>query len=348
MVRPAVALLLLAVPAAAQQGQVELVRRLAPGARARVVETSRVELKAHYQARGAAVGETEVSTVERRYTEEVRTAQPELLHRAYELSQRTKHRLQATPPAPERTSLHGRALLVSGLELKPDGPFELSKEDREALRLDRLAAALLPAAPGKVAKGESWTVGPEPLVQALFGPYVVPSSTESSARVELKQVKAQAGLTRATLKARLSIHVPKSDTIPEVTIQLQGEVVWGVEPGRALEARLEGTIGYVIDTGDEARGRLRAEGPMVWSLQAEPIEGRAAPSDAQRATGLPPPPGTQALVCKQDPAHRFSLAELLRCIQCGAELEATTRRCPKGHPWPLQFCPRDGAPLEPQ
>jgi hypothetical protein len=342
MARSVLALtLLLALPAAAQQGPVELVRRLVPGARAKVVETSRIELKAFYQARGAAVGDTEVSAVERRYTEEVRTAQPELLHRSYELSQRVKHRLQATPPAPERTSLHGRALLVAGLELKPDGPFEVSKDDGEALRLDRLAAALLPAA--KVARGESWTVGPEPLVQALFGPYVVPSTTESAAKVALKQVKAKGGLTRATLEARLSIHVPKSDTTPEVTIQLAGEVVWGVEPGRALEARLEGTVAYVVDTSE---GRLRAEGPLSWSLQAEPIEGRAPATEAQRATGLPPPPGAQALVCRQHPEHAYPLGELVRCMQCGGELEASTRRCPKGHPWPLQYCPRDGAPLD--
>jgi hypothetical protein len=142
----ALPLLALATPAAAQPWTLE--RKLIPGARARVDEVTRTEFRMRYTTRGANVGDTSLETFERRYVEEVRAAQPETLHRAYELSQRAKHHPQAAPN-PERTSLHGRGAIVSGLEMRPDGPFELSKDDREATRFDRLAAAMLPARPAR-------------------------------------------------------------------------------------------------------------------------------------------------------------------------------------------------------
>lgn len=334
----AILLALGATPAVLAQSQVTLARPLAPGARARVSEGLRTELRWLYKDRGSAVGDGEVAVVERRYVEEVRAAQPELLHRAFEHSTRAKGRQD---PKPERTSLHGRGVLVAGLEQRPDGPFELSKEDAEHPRWDRVALALLPDRP--VARGESWTVAKEALVQALFGQFIPAATAEGSARVELKTLETKKGATRAGLRARLQLVIPKTDQLPGMSFQLQGDLVVGVEAGRLLEARLEGPVAYTLSAGE---GAVQAEGTIAWSLKAEPLEGRAPPSDAQRQTGLPPPPGTLHLVCEKDAGHRFSLAEFVRCIQCGDELDLTSRRCPKGHPWPLQYCPRDGAPLK--
>lgn len=337
-------LLALATPAAAQPWTLE--RKLEVGARAQVDEVTRTEYRARYQGRGAAVGDAQVETFERRYVEEVRGARPEALHRAYERSTRAKHHPQGAAN-PERTSLHGRGVIVSGLEQRPDGPFELSKDDGEALRLDRLAAALLPTRP--VSKGESWVVAGEALVQALWGQVFAAANTACQARVDLKTARAVGGETHVTLRARAWIRTQRTDTLPEVTLQLAGELRWSVERGQLLDGRLEGPVSYgVIGEEEGRRAEWRAEGTIVWSYRAEPLERAEAASDVERRTGLPPPPGTRALVCERDPAHRFELAHFVRCIQCGAELDLTKRTCPERHPWSLQYCPRDGAPLHPE
>src|SRR5688572_3716454 len=108
------ALLALATPAAAQPWKLE--RNLAPGTRLRVDEATRTETKLRYtQAGAAAVGDQQVEAWERRYVEEIRSAQPEVLHRSYEVSMRAKHRLQADAP-PTQTSVHGRGVIIAGLE----------------------------------------------------------------------------------------------------------------------------------------------------------------------------------------------------------------------------------------
>lgn len=338
------AALLLATPATAQPWTIE--RKLTPGARARVDEVTRTEFSVRYQARGAAVGDAQVETFERRYVEEVRAAQPETLHRSYEHATRAKHHPKA-PPNPERTSLFGRGVIVSGLEQRPDGPFELGKDDREAARYDRLAAALLPDRP--VERGDKWVVPGQALVGALWGQLFAPANTECQARVDLKAMRTVDGETQATLRVRASIRTVGTDTLPEISLQLAGELRWAVESGVLLEGRLEGPVAYGgFGEQDGRRAEWRAEGTTSWTYRAEPLEAAPATTDADRRTGLPPPPGTRALVCERDPAHRFSLAEFVRCIQCGAELDLTRRTCPEKHAWPLQYCPRDGAPLKPE
>lgn len=344
VITPGLLALALAAPAAAQPWTIE--RKLVPGARARVDEVTRTEYSIRYQARGAAVGDAQVETFERRYVEEVRAVQPEALHRAYEHSTRAKHHPKAAPN-PERTSLHGRGVIVSGLEQRPDGPFEISKDDREAARYDRLAAALLPGRP--VDRSDKWVVPGEALVRALWGQLFAPTNTECQARVDVKSVRTVGGQTHATLRVRAAIRTERSDTLPEISLQLTGELRWAVEAGVLLEGRLEGPVSYGgFGEEDGRRAEWRAEGTTAWSYRAEPLEAAAATTEADRRTGLPPPPGARALVCERHPEHRFSLDEIVRCIQCGAELDLTRRTCPDKHPWPLQYCPRDGAPLKPE
>lgn len=339
-----IALLALAAPAAAQPWTLQ--RRLAPGARARVDETTRTEYRARYQTRGANVGDATLEVYERRYVEEVRAAQPETLHRAFELSQREKRHPQAAPN-PERTSVHGRGVIVAGLDQRPDGPFEVSKDDREAMRFDRLAAAFLPERP-IANRSDRWEVAGSRLVNALWGQYLQPAP-ECAGRAEVKAVRETAGKTHLTLRVRAALKTVRTDTLPEVSMTLQGELRWCVEDGALLEARLEGPVAYgMIGEQDGRRTEWTAEGTTTWTYRAEVLDARAPVSDAERRTGLPPPPGTAALVCEQHPEHRFDLGEFVRCIQCGAELDLTTRRCPQQHPWPLQYCPRDGAPLKPE
>src|SRR5690606_16614334 len=119
---------------------------------------------------GAKVGDVKTTEVLRVYTEEVRRAEPELLVRTFERSTRSEHHPQAAAD-PVNTSLHGRRLLVAGLERRPDEPFELSKDDRDLLRLERLAAAMLPTK-GVAALKERWTVPAAAMGEALFGSFV--------------------------------------------------------------------------------------------------------------------------------------------------------------------------------
>ena len=64
-----------------------------------------------------------------------------------------------------RSSLMDSA--IAGLRWEPDSPFQVSKEDREALRFDRLAQVMVP--PRKVVGArESWEISSKALADALF------------------------------------------------------------------------------------------------------------------------------------------------------------------------------------
>lgn len=337
--------LLLALPVLAGES-VPLQRKLSVGSRAKVTERTRTELQVMARGRGSSVGETEVSEVVRRYLEEVRTSKPEGLWREYELSTRAKARRGAPlPDPPERTSIHGRAVLVSGLEQKPDGPFEISKEDREALRLDRLAAALLPAA-GQAGKGEEWTVPAAVLGKALFGDFVPEANLlGSGAKVELRGVKKEGKREVAQLKVKaLVLKMARTDALPGLDVTVKGELTWDLLEGRLVGASLEGPLKWEV--GNEEGANVSAEGTLSWSFQAEVLERRAPQSDEARARGDPPPPGTQRLVCKKDPTHAYQLKDIRCCVMCGSELSAD-RVC-KEHGWPLRHCAVDGSSLTPE
>jgi hypothetical protein len=325
---------------------VTLERKLVTGARARVQERWRAEVQSLYRGKGAAVGDSEVTEVVRRYLEEVRTAQPEGLWREFELSTRAKAKRGAPLPEGERTSLHGRAVLVSGLEVKPDGPFELSQEDGEALRFDRLAAALLP--PGKQAeRGKEWTTPAAAIGRALFGELVPEANLQGSgARVELKAVRKEGKREVAQLRVKaLLLRMARSDSLPGLELSLKGELSWDLEAGRLAAGALEGSLVYTVSDAKED-AQAQAQGSVSWSLQAEPLEARPVASDDARARGDPPPPGTQGMVCRKDAAHVYGVPELRCCILCGKELNSD-RVCAE-HGWSLRFCPRDGAPLDPR
>lgn len=341
-------LLLTAAPliaAASRAGEpVPLARKLEVGARVRVDERARTETQVLVRGKGASVGESEVSELTRRYLEEVRTARPEGLWREFELSTRAKARRGAPLPEPERTSLHGRAVVLSGLEMKPDGAFEISKEDREALRLDRLALALLPPG-GSAEKGGEWTVPAAALGRALFGDWVPEANLQGSgARVELKALKRESKRDVARLRVKaLRLQLAKTDALPGLTLTLEGELGFDLQAGCLVSASLEGPLEYVVGGND---AEATAQGSLAWSYRAEVLERRAPSSDEARAQGDPPPPGTQRLVCKKEATHVYPVPDVKCCVMCGKELNRD-KVCPE-HGWPLRFCPRDGAPLRPE
>jgi hypothetical protein len=326
-------------------------RKLVPGARLQVNESTRIEVRSMWRARAAAQGDASVDLFERRYVEEVRTAQPELVYRAVESSTRDKRRPQADAN-PERTSIHGRGVLVAGLDQRPDGAYEISKDDREAMRLDRLATALLPGRP--VQRTDSWTIEGAALTRSLWGEYLVPAAG-TQAKVDLKGVRhvASAGpcgdQDQATIHARVHMVVERTDQTPGVLLDLQGDLKWSIGDGALLDGHLEGTVSYTVLADDAGhRAELSAEGPLTWTWHGNVLAPRAPLTPDERATGAPPPPGTRVLICGQDPSHRYELEQFVRCPQCGAELDRSTRRCPNKHVWFLQYCPRDGAPLRPE
>lgn len=329
---------LVVAPAAAQT---TLEAKPAVGARKEVVETTSSVLERQWKAKHAKVGDAEAVDLERRYTEEVKSAQPEVLLREYGVSTRAKHHPQEAPD-PVRTSLHGRRVRVVGLGLQPEETFEISKEDREALRLDRLPAALLP--PQRVAKKrDAWDVSGEAVVGALFGPAVQPTP-ECGAKVTFRALKKSDGREVASLRAKVRLSIARRDNFPGVEATLQGDFEWAVAEGTLLAASFEGPLEYVLGVGED--GELSASGTLRFSYAAQLLEAGVAPGAADRRRGDPPPPGTRALICKLDPSHRYELAPLTRCMSCGKPLDKD-RRCPEGDGWPLWFCPRDGAPLEP-
>lgn len=324
--------------------EVTLERRLTPGARFEVEEQRTTQLEMLWKGRRARVGDAEVTEVHQAYTEEVRRPQPELLVRSYELSTRAKHPPRAKAEA-VRTSVHGRRVLVSGLSQQPDGGFELSKEDRELLRLDRLAEAMLPPE-GTVAVRDRWTIPAEAMGEALFGPHVPRSNLSGEARVDLKAVKRGDGPARAILRVRLTLKVDRTVKFPGIDLAFKGEVHWDVVAGRMVGAELGGPVSYVL--GDpQKNGQLQAEGTASWTYRAEEVGARTPPSALERALGTPPPPGSSVMRCTANHDHAFPVGKLVHCMQCGKALDAD-RRCPDGHPWPLQYCPLDGAPLEPE
>lgn len=332
---------LLAPAAAAQTHTLERVLRV--GDRARIEITSASELEMIWDGPHARVGGAELNRVEHRYLEECRSAEPERHWREYERSIRTK-RKRGEEGGPVRTSLHGRAVLVSGLELRPDGPFEIAEDDADDLRYERLLPALLP--PQRVVKrGDEWTISAEAIGEALFGRLVPAANLEGSgARVQLRGVRRDGGEEVATLRVKaLAIRTQRSSDFPAIDLQFRGEVKWSLTSGAPLAARLEGPVSFTIAVGE---GELEAAGEAVWTYAAELLERRQAASDADRAAGEPPPPGTRALVCELEPAHSYALDDIARCMQCGAELDP--RRACAEHGFPLQFCPRDGGRLQPE
>jgi hypothetical protein len=337
------ALLLLAGPVQAGDS-FTLERKLAKGTRLKVTDHRESEMQQMWTARHTKVGNVEATITHHRYIEEVRNPQPEVFWRDYEESTRSKHHPQ-DKPNPVNTSLHGRRILVIGLELKPDGPFQIGKPEKDAIKLERLLPVLLPAR--KVVKlRDSWTVAGKALDEALFGGYAA-SSGESTAKVTLKAVKEVKGQQIATLKAKIKIHIERASNFPGIDITLKGEVKWAIEASVPVEANFKGTVGVtVIKTEGDDKGEWQASGPTTWQYKAELLDVRKARGDDARAKGLPPPPGTKFLICELQPQHRLDMNHYRACFMCGKKLDKNLE-CPEGDIWPLQYCPHDGAPLNP-
>jgi hypothetical protein len=333
--------------AAAAPDAVTLRRKLTKGTRVRVETRSLTNNTMQFKNAAAKVGSAEETEVISRYEEEVLSRRPERLLRAYELMTRRKGKPGADVE-PLRTTLHGRRVILSGLHMAPDGEFEIAKDDREGLKLERLCAALLPPQE-TVEPRASWSIGSQPLLASLFGPQVAARSGDpsSTAKVSLKTVKKVRGVEAAVLKVRAKLVLQRAQDFPAIELALKGEVVWAIGAGVLLEAELAGPI--LLAHGGQENGQRtewQADGKTRWSYVAELLEVREG-GDRARKEGRPPPPGAQALVCEHEPKHRFELKHFARCVLCGDALDGE-RACPNGDPWVYQHCPYDGAPLQPE
>lgn len=325
-------------PSLAAAGESVPLRRVAQaGQRAEVSEEQRFELTYRYKGQDAAVGAAERVVHTRRYTEEVRRPQPLVLVRDYTQSERSEAKAGAEPVT-QQTSVHGRKVLVTGLELAPAAaPFEISDQDREALRFDRLARAFLPTSE-TASRGERWKLPSGPFAQALFAGIVPANAHHGGASVQLKKVAKSEGREVATLKVKLDLRTDLRVDFPELRLVLEGTILWDLDEEDLLEATLEGSLTFV----SEKEGlRVTGSGPLSYRYQARYL----IPREEAAAGGAgPPPPGATALVCTHDSRHRIALETLRCCTQCGKTFDAE-RKCPEGHPWVLRHCFHDGAPL---
>ena len=328
--------------ATVQAGEtVTLEQKLAKGTRAKVQVHRETEVKYVYKDWGSKVGNAETTTTHHRYTEEVRSAQPVIFWREYAEATRSKHHPHAKPK-PLKTSLHGRRAYATKDGLQPDGAYEIDKDEREALKIERLLPALLPAR--KIVKvRDSWTVPSRKLDEALFGAEIARSNKTSTARVTLKSVKTEGDDQIATLKVKLKIHIDRTSSFPEIDLTLKGDVKWSIKASLPVSANLKGTVGFVVVHKD---GEIHADGTTSYEYQAEILEIRKPKGDDDRKQGLPPPPGTRVLVCELHQEHKIDMNTFKICLLCGKKLDKDFN-CPNGDPWPFQYCPHDGAPLNP-
>lgn len=316
---------------------VPLRRTAQAGQRAEVSEEQRLELSYRFKGQDAAVGAAERAVITRRYTEEVRRPQPLVLVRDYSQSERSESKAGAEPTT-QQTSLHGRKVLVTGLDLEPAGtPFEISQQDREALRLDRLARAFLPSAE-QATRGERWKLPSDPFAAALFATAVPAGAHHGGASAQLKKVDKVDGRQVATIKVKLELRTDLRVDFPEVRLVLEGTIRWDLDEEDLLEASLEGTLSFASEKDGV---RVTGSGPLAYRYLARYLIPRER---AQAGAAEAPPPGVKALVCTHDARHRIGLEELRCCTQCGKAFDAE-RKCPEGHPWVLRHCFHDGAPL---
>jgi hypothetical protein len=312
------------------------------GMRREVKESRRSTISTRWKARGGGAGtKVEIGTLDQTYEEEVLKAQPKVTLRQYSESKRSKGEKGKEAPVVKRTSLHGRSVRMVGAGLEPaEKGFEVSKEDREALKFDRLARAFVDAR--KVEVRDSWKLPAEPFAKALFGDWLPTSAVKGKAKVTLKSFKQKEGVRLATLKVVVSLRIERYEKLPEIHLDLKGEVVWNLDEQGMASSKLEGKISY--STVTKEGGHWDASGPLSWAYSAKfrlPRKGH----DAQaRKEGRPPGPGTTALVCTLDARHRIDLKHYVACIACGKKLDKA-HRCPDKHPWTFQFCPHDGAAL---
>ena len=312
------------------------------GARSEVLELRESQLTLKWKSAAGSGTRLEFKRLRQRYRQEVLSPRPWTFLRTYEDStlESGKAREDLTPA---RTSLHGRAAVLAGLELRPHGkPFRISKEDQDRLELYRLARAFLDGR--EVEPRQSYELGPEPFLQALVGDFVPASVGKGGAKVRLERVEEGEQGSIAKLAVKLDLRTERHAQLPELRLDLKGRIEWDLSERDLREAELEGTMGVVV-VSDDGATRWSASGPLRWTYRAKfLLSRRGGDSAAAREEGRPPAPGVQTLICSQDPKHRVTLADVRNCPRCGEALDAE-RACPKQHRWVLQYCPHDGAPF---
>lgn len=315
------------------------------GTRSEVVELRETRLTLKWKSADGSGTQQEFKRLRQRYRQEVLSPKPWTFLRNYEESTQESGK---TPKelTPQRTSLHSRAVVLKGLELQPHGqPFQISQEDRDRLKLYRLARAFLDGR--ELAPRQSYKLGAEPFLKALVGDFVPSSVGKGGAKVRLESVQEGEQGRIARLAIKLNLRTERHAQLPEIHLDLKGKIEWNLEERDVAEAELEGTMGVFV-VKDEGATTWQATGPLRWTYRAKfLLSRRGGDEESARKEGRPPAPGVKLLICSQDPKHRLSVADIRNCPRCGAALDAE-RACPKKHRWVLQYCPQDGAPFRHQ
>ena len=315
------------------------------GTRSEVVEARDSQLTVKWKSADGSGTKQEVKRLRQRFRQEVLSPKPWTFLRNYEESTQESGQ-SAQELASQRTSLHGRAVVLQGLELKPQGaPFQISKEDRDRLKLYRLARAFLD---GRELKPRgSYKLGPEPFLKALVGDFVPASVGKGGAKVRLESVREGEQGKIARLAVKLNLRTERHAQLPEIHLDLKGKLEWNLNERDLAEGELEGTMGVFV-VNEKEGASWQATGPLRWTYRAKFLLSRSkGDGEAARKEGRPPAPGVKLLICSKDPKHRISVADVRNCPRCGAALDAE-RACPKDHRWVLQYCPQDGAPFRHQ
>lgn len=325
--------------------KVKLERGQKKGQRLVVKERERKESKLFWskQGEGSGGGE-EVEDVEREYVQELASAQPWIVKRAYRLSKRLKRHPKNPEAQPENTSVHGKTVVIGPDGPKIEGGAEMSDEDRQNLTtLERIVYACLPAK--EVAPGEEWRVPGQDLARAIFGPIVDPTNFDSRGIAKLDKVTtAKDGTRTAKLALKVSIRVKPTEKLPAIDLDLKGQAQFAVEEGVFIAFDLEGPFRYEVQKREGGReASWRSEGTTRFAYKAEIVEPASTPAagepakdqDLARAKQIACPAG-----------HKFPVGYAFCCI-CGKKVDDATKLCPGGCPFILRHCPLCGGKTAP-
>lgn len=338
----ALPVLLASLAHALPKEKVKLVRKTKKGDRLAVKESSHTETKFHWKGEGeGSAGGEEVEDVQRDYLQEVVRESPLTLKRDYRTSTRMKGRPKDTSLEPVRTSIHGRAVVIT-----PDGPRieggEISKEDRESLdTVEKIAYACLPKE--EVGQGDTWKLGDE-IGKALF-PGLGSDLLKTQGTGKLEALKTIDGRKAAKLALKVSAELKPTEVLPAIELELKGQALFLIEEGVFVELALEGPIKIAIEKTENGHKRtMSGDGQTTYKLKAE-VTAAAPEAPAPKALAKDDELARAEKV-KCSKGHEFP-NRFGFCGQCGRELDGETRRCPGKCAPLLKFCPLCGEGLTP-
>lgn len=335
---PLALLALASAPTAAKDTQVSLEPTPRKGLRLEVKESSEWSITSTESQAGQKATSKTLRRMRREFVETVLKPLP----RSSRWDVLESHRAEgpnAGALVERATSMHKRKVRVVGLARALENPAlgELSKEDKESLRFDRLAAAFIDRR--KAELRDSWKLPAKPFSEALYGEFIPASLTSGEAKLTLKSIERSEGRPVAVLRVSLLLRTKPYQTLPQIELKLRGTLRWDAEARALLETKLEGKLSFEASAGGK---KTVVQGPYRYLRK---VTVKAVGEEPGKALKAPPPADAKQLVCKLNPDHTIQLGEIKHCPPCGKPLNAR-RECPEKHEWLLRHCPQDGGVLE--